>query len=64
MTVLQAIRKYNCGRLDGYNISYKNLFGESRNTHFKLEKLKNMPVKAITINFPTKEVEITLETFE
>lgn len=60
MTVTELINQYN---LAGYEKHYLNLYGNSRDTSFPLSELKDMEVKGVSINFPTKEATITLRTF-
>jgi len=60
MTVLELINKYDLGDFDKH---YKNLYGNLRDTAFSLEELKQIEVKAVSINFPTMEATITLKTF-
>lgn len=61
MTVSEAIRKYDCRATDGWSLTYKNIYG-MKIVFPTLSELVGMPVKAININLPTKEVEITLNT--
>lgn len=61
MTVIEVIRKYG---LEDFSKSYLNQSGNSRNL-IPLDKLTQMEVKGININFPTNEVTITIiETAE
>lgn len=61
MTVIEVIKKYG---LEDFKKSYKNVFGEARDTFYNLKTLANIEVKGISINFPTSQVTITLKTLE
>lgn len=60
MKVLELIREYDLGT---YSKSYKNLNGMNCNVSIPIPELCEMEVKAVSINFPTKEVTITVVTF-
>ena len=56
MTVIEVIRNYG---LRKFEKTYKNQYGNSCNL-IDLYELAQMEVKGISINFPTKEVTITV----
>lgn len=56
MTVIEVIRKYG---LEDFKKTYRNQYGNSCNL-MKLDKLAQMEVKGVGINFPTQEVTITI----
>ena len=56
MTVIEVIRKYG---LEEFTKTYNNPYGNFCNLK-PLDKLTDMKVKAISINFPTKECTITI----
>lgn len=56
MTVIEVVRNYG---LENFEKTYKNQYGNSRNL-IPLDKLPTLEVKGISINFPTKEVTITV----
>lgn len=62
MTVNKVLNRCKCGALEGYKLTYQNVYG-NRIPFPTLDRLGDMPVKAIHINFPTKETTITLRTF-
>lgn len=57
MTVLEVVRQYG---LADYSKAYYSANGNRCDTRYPLDKLTGMLVKSISINFPTKEVKITL----
>lgn len=59
MTVIEIIKKYG---LEDFDKRYKNLLGESRDTAFPLDELKNMEVKGVKVDIPTMEAVIILQT--
>lgn len=60
MTVIEIIKKYE---LEDYSKTYKNAYGVTRN-FVPLDKLAATEVKDISINFPEKEVVITLRSLD
>jgi hypothetical protein len=56
MTVLELVKNYGLGDFDKH---YKNQYGNSCDL-MNIFKLKDMEVKGISINFPTKEATITV----
>lgn len=56
MTVIEAIRRYE---LEDFEKTYNNQYGNFCNL-IPLDKLPQMEVKGISINFPTKQVKITV----
>lgn len=60
MKVIEVIRKYG---LEDFKKDYKNTLGNSYNL-VNIDSLKEMEVKSININFPNKEVEITVINYD
>ena len=56
MTVIEVVRHYGLG---DYAKAYNNQYGNFCNL-INLDKLAKMEVKGISINFPTKQVTITV----
>ena len=60
MKVIEVIRKYS---LEDFKKDYKNTLGNSYNL-VNIDSLEDMEVKSININFPNKEVEITVINYD
>lgn len=56
MTVIEVVRKYG---LEDFAKSYKNVYGNSVNLK-NLDELAQAEVKAVSVNLPTQEAEITI----
>ena len=56
MTVIEVVKKYG---LEDFSKEYNNQYGNFCNL-IPLNKLMYMEVKAISINFPTNQVTITV----
>lgn len=60
MKVIDIIKSL---KLQDFEKHYENLYGDSRDTYFNLDKLAEMPVYKMDVNFGAQEATFVLDTY-